>query len=83
MKVGDEELSTFVAYALLHPVVELLEGLLLFSFFGGPHFIEIRLGDFFQLVVILQLHAKQFSIVVAHMPEEMGEFVRRKFDLQN
>jgi hypothetical protein len=55
MEIGDEELSTFITDALMHPVVELFEGLLLISLLRWPYFVKISLGDFFQLVVVLQL----------------------------
>ncbi len=75
MKIGNKELSTFITETFMHPIIQLFKGLFPINLLGRPYLIQISLGDFFQLVVILQLNGKQLAVVIAHVSEEVSDFV--------
>jgi hypothetical protein len=77
MEIGNKELPTFIADTFMHPVVQLFKGLFLISLLRWSNLVQIGLCDFLQLVVILQLNGQQFAVVIAHMPEEVSDFVGR------
>ncbi len=85
MERRKKDISCFVLDAFIDPPCKLLICLFLLGLglWLGSHLVDIGVSNFFELVVVLELDGEQLIVVVAHVPEEVSEFMERKFGLKN